>query len=181
MINAQPTHGKSLISLCNYEKYQDPKGEANAEVNATLTQRQRNPNAQKEQENKGTRLEKKDKRVAAPRIADDHLIFILSNSVSANVAASFVQHRKDLKKPMTENMANAIVKKLEGHHAPDEVLTDSIANGWQGIFPDKIKTGGHNGQQPTGGNSPQHSRADATTRAIDVASRFIRTPSLDSF
>lgn len=54
MINATPTHGKNLITLCNYEKYQDPKSDTNAQGNATLTQHQRNPNAQKEQGNKGT-------------------------------------------------------------------------------------------------------------------------------
>ena len=181
MLNATPTHGKNLISLCNYEKYQDPKSQDNAQGNATLTQPQRNPNAQKEQGNKDTREEKKETRVAATRIGNDELILILSNSVSEHVAAAFVQHRKDLQKPMTENMANAIVKKLEGHHAPDDVLIDSIANGWQGIFPEKTKTGGHNGQRNYNGNPAQLSRADATTRAIAFAATARTTPSEDCF
>tara|TARA_R110000782_G_scaffold106459_3_gene194685 strand:- start:1150 stop:1965 length:816 start_codon:yes stop_codon:yes gene_type:complete len=111
--------------------------------------------------------EKKDKRVTAPRISNADLVLILSNSVSANVAASFIQHRKDLKKPMTENMANAIVKKLEGHHAPDAVLTDSIANGWQGIFPEKIKTGGRNDQSYK--NSPAQRSDPALEQALRLA------------
>tara|TARA_R110000772_G_scaffold45492_1_gene104208 strand:- start:854 stop:1648 length:795 start_codon:yes stop_codon:yes gene_type:complete len=105
-------------------------------------------------------IRKKEKRVTAPRISNDDLILILSNSVSADVAASFVQHRKDLKKPMTENMANAIVKKLEGHHAPDMVLTNSIANGWQGIFPEKITNGGYNGQRNHNGKANANTAAD---------------------
>ncbi|MEM8437716.1 helix-turn-helix domain-containing protein, partial [Morganella morganii] len=30
-----------------------------------------------------------------------------------------------------------IGKKLAGHPDPDSVLCDSIANGWQGIFPER--------------------------------------------
>ena len=128
---------------------------------------------------------KKEKRVAAPRISDDDLILILSNSVSPDVAASFVQHRKDLKKPMTENMANAVVKKLEGHHAPDMVLTNSIANGWQGIFPEKITNGGHNGQRNHNGQNQTYTRGDAQfdearERALRIASRPAE-PGFDSF
>mgnify|MGYP003654143853 CR=1 FL=1 len=181
MINTKATHGKNLITLCNYEKYQDPT----ASDNATPTQPQRNLNAQKEQGNKETREEKKEKRVTAPRISDDDLILILSNSVSPDVAASFVQHRKDLKKPMTENMANAVVKKLEGHHAPDMVLTNSIANGWQGIFPEKITNGGHNGQRNHNGQNQTYTRGDAQfdearERALRIASRPAE-PGFDSF
>ena len=134
--------------------------------------------------NLGIEQERK-KRVTAPRTGDDDLIAILSNSVSADVAASFVQHRKDLKKPMTENMANAILKKLEGHHAPDEVLTDSIANGWQGIFPEKIKNGGHNGKSTNGTQTKTYTRGDAQfdearERALRIASRP-RERGFDSF
>lgn len=53
MINAEVTHGRSIITLCNYEKYQSAKPSDNAQSNATLTQRQRT----KEQGNKGTSKE----------------------------------------------------------------------------------------------------------------------------
>jgi len=87
---------------------------------------------------------------------DAEIIQILSIAVSPNIAAAFVQHRKELKKPMTANAASAMIKKLEGHPAPDDVLTDSIANGWQGIFPEKTKG-------KTNGHSKQTSRADFDT------------------
>lgn len=41
MINATVTHGKNIISLCNYEKYQTATGQPNAAPNAPLTQDQR--------------------------------------------------------------------------------------------------------------------------------------------
>jgi hypothetical protein len=142
MVNAQPTHGKNLISLCNYEKHQVPVKTPNAQFNAQLTQPQRNPNAQKKQGNKVTR----DTNVSQ----DARASLILSKICSGEVAQDFVAHRREMKKPLTERAAVAIAKKLEGHHAPDACLTDSIANGWQGVFPEKIKTqftaitGGHN-------------------------------------
>ena len=144
MVNAEPTHGKNLITICNYEKHQDPKNEANAVTNATLTHPQRNPNAQKKQGNKVTR----DTNVSQSAEA----VEILSRSVPKQIAADFVAHRREMKKPLTPRAATAMVKKLEGHPAPEAVLTDSIANGWQGIFPEKTRpqfkaiNGGHNGQ-----------------------------------
>lgn len=41
MINATVTHGRNVITLCNYEKYQSSKPSDNAQDNAGLTQRQR--------------------------------------------------------------------------------------------------------------------------------------------
>lgn len=40
MVNPDPTHGRSVITLCNYEKYQDPKPKANPAPNPKLTQEQ---------------------------------------------------------------------------------------------------------------------------------------------
>jgi hypothetical protein len=60
MINTEVTHGKSIVSLCNYEKYQDPNFIANTAPNTSLTQDQHKPNTQKEQGNKETRKQEKE-------------------------------------------------------------------------------------------------------------------------
>lgn len=41
MINASVTHGRNVITLCNFEKYQTPKSKGNAAPNAPLTHDQR--------------------------------------------------------------------------------------------------------------------------------------------
>ncbi|WP_263336890.1 hypothetical protein [Albidovulum salinarum] len=41
MVRVTPTHGRTLITLCNYEKYQRPTGSGNAAPNAGATQGQR--------------------------------------------------------------------------------------------------------------------------------------------
>ena len=53
-------------------------------------------------------------------------------------------HRKKIKKPMTEYAEKLMIKKLtklqsEGHD-PNQLLEESIANGWQGIFEPKKQT-----------------------------------------
>lgn len=151
MVNATPTHGKNVITLCNYEKHQSPEKGANAEGNATLTQPQRNPNAQKKQSNKETRVTNvtQDARAAE----------ILATIVPQQLASDFAEHRRGLRKPLTEKAAAAMVTKLDGHHDPGAVLTDSIANGWQGIFPEKTKP------QLKTINGDRHERPDQHSQA----------------
>ncbi|MGJ7119564.1 helix-turn-helix domain-containing protein [Morganella morganii] len=58
-------------------------------------------------------------------------------NVSEPVWQDWVKFRKEIKKPLTETSCRQIAKKLAGHPDPDAVLCDSIANGWQGIFPER--------------------------------------------
>lgn len=157
MINADPTHGKNLISLCNYEKYQDADAARNAKPNAAPTQHQRSVNAQKEQGNKGTSKDSNESLVRE----------VLESLVSQPVALDFIAHRKAMKKPITERAARAMLTKLRGHPDPDAVLLDSIANGWQGIFPEKtqLKPQTQKTERPNGQELAE--RAAARFRAMD--------------
>jgi hypothetical protein len=121
--NAPKTH----VTICNYEEYQgaertkrDPK-----------THRERTKNAVKEQINNKTKEPNGSKDAGA--------VSILSPVVGHSLASEFVAHRREMKKPMTERAAAATVRQIEGHHDPCAVLVASIANGWQGVFPEKIK------------------------------------------
>lgn len=51
MVNTRLTHGRSLITLCNYEKYQTPKDDANTAPNTRLTHDQHTANTQKNKVN----------------------------------------------------------------------------------------------------------------------------------
>lgn len=59
-------------------------------------------------------------------------------NVDAQVWADWCQHRKEIRKPLTATTCAQQAKKLAGHQAPNQVLETSIANGWSGIFPDKV-------------------------------------------
>lgn len=59
-------------------------------------------------------------------------------NVDAQVWADWCRHRKEIRKPLTATTCAQQAKKLAGHQAPNQVLKTSIANGWSGIFPDKV-------------------------------------------
>jgi hypothetical protein len=178
MINAQPTHGKSMISLCNYEKYQDPKGEANAEVNATLTQRQRNPNAQKEQGNKGTREKGTNVPLAIvpskPKTdGADFAEFWDRYPRKVGKDAARKAFAKAMKAARPDDVMFGLSQQLPSLQSKDPQFIPHAAS-WlnQGRWTDEP-------EQPN--DDPRNSAPDATTRAISIASRFIRTPSEDCF
>lgn len=131
MINTKVTHGKTVISLCNYDKHQHSGEGGNTAPNTSLTQDQHKPNTQKKQGNKVT----KDTNVSL----DAKVAAILSQAVSQELVQDFIASRREMKKPITERAARSMLKDLIGHHDPDAVVRASISNGWQGIFPDKIK------------------------------------------
>ncbi|MDF1853483.1 MAG: helix-turn-helix domain-containing protein [Verrucomicrobiales bacterium] len=77
--------------------------------------------------------------VKEPSVSKTCPIDILCKAVRPETARDFAAHRKAIKKPLTEGAAHRIVAKLKDHHDPDGVLDQSIENGWQGIFPDKVE------------------------------------------
>lgn len=64
-------------------------------------------------------------------------------NVSEKAWADWCQHRKEIRKPLTAKSCEQQAKALVGHAAPDQVLATSIANGWTGIFPDKLASNVH--------------------------------------
>lgn len=65
----------------------------------------------------------------------------LPDSVNDELWSDFVDHRRQIKKPMTSKAVSMLVAKLarmetDGHNAGN-ALAESIINGWQGVFPPK--------------------------------------------
>ncbi|EOJ8667014.1 helix-turn-helix domain-containing protein [Providencia stuartii] len=61
-------------------------------------------------------------------------------NVSEEVWQDWINFRKEIRKPLTETTCKQLAKKLAGCSDADAVLCNSIANGWQGIFPERIGT-----------------------------------------
>jgi len=57
----------------------------------------------------------------------------------ANALAGFYRHRKEMGRPITMNTAAALAAKFEsvGQARAIQAMRDSVANGWQGVFPEK--------------------------------------------
>lgn len=100
-------------------------------------------------ENRGDLVLKTDKK---PKQKTE-LIYTLPFFVDSQIFKDFINHRKEIKKPMTQNAVNATIKKLCDFHAKgydcNEILNNSIANGWQGIFePQQARQGVINANKP---------------------------------
>ena len=68
-----------------------------------------------------------------------------NNSALRDVLYSFIEHRQELGKPLTERAFALILSKLDrAKHDREriEMLEASIANGWTGVFPVKENHGG---------------------------------------
>jgi uncharacterized protein YdaU (DUF1376 family) len=64
-------------------------------------------------------------------------------NVTEKAWADWCQHRREIHKPLTAKSCEQQAKALEGHPSPDQVLSNSISNGWTGIFPDKVTSNVH--------------------------------------
>lgn len=82
------------------------------------------------------------------------------SSELAEALAAFAEHRKKLKKPMTDYAKELLLKKLQKLAKTEQeqiaILNQSIENGWQGVFP----LGGDRGQR--------NQRQSAADMASDV-------------
>ena len=67
---------------------------------------------------------------------------ILCEILRPQTATDFIAHRKALRKPVTAVAAKRLVNKVRDHPDPDSVFDESIANGWQGVFPDRSRPKG---------------------------------------
>lgn len=76
-------------------------------------------------------------------------------SVSAEVWAEWVQHRREIGKKLTPTACARLAAKLADCADPDGVILHSIANGWQGLFPGK-SSGPPSGKPSNFTNLPKH-------------------------
>ena len=117
--------GVTVICIMKYDTYQNKPSKTGT---APAQQQTQNRHSTGTNENKGINKE------GNKKIGE-----LLCQVVKSETAADFIDHRKALKKPLTEAAARRIVAKLKDHHDPDGVLDKSIENGWQGIFPEKVE------------------------------------------
>lgn len=122
-IKYQKTNVTTLITLINYEQYNE-----NGQQNGQQTDTRRTPNGQQTDTNKKGENEKK-KEIKLPD-------FISSESFTA-----FQEMRNKIKKPLTDRAAVMLVSKLEKFYHkgldPNEILDNSTMNCWQGVFEPK--------------------------------------------
>jgi len=92
---------------------------------------------------------------------------ILSTVCSFDVAADFIEHRKELKARVTVLAAKRIANSLSGHHDPDAAVNLSIERGWRGVFPEKVKDVKNGGSYSSRGQADLDAWERAAIRVAD--------------
>jgi hypothetical protein len=120
--------GFSVITLCNYDKYQSEISEAERERNAKR-------NARGTNENKDVIREEKEE---SARDA-------LAHVVGPELADAFVSHRISLRSKMSPHAGKLMATELATMSDPKAAIEKAIMRGWKGVFEDqaplKMETG----------------------------------------
>lgn len=147
MIGQQTGHGLRVVTICNYAKYQDINNGGGQQIGRQFGQQSDSNRTHIEQGNKETKelytdtigvLTRETQKKTKPETYE------IPDWIPKIEWDGFVEMRKRNRKPMTDRAVQlAVIKldKLRGDgHDPGQVLDQSTANGYQGLF--EVK---HNG------------------------------------
>lgn len=93
-------------------------------------------------------------------------------TVPPDALKAFRDHRVKIKHPMTQHAENLLIGKLERiwverGHRPEDVIDQSIFNGWRGVFPLKDEDNGGSNRQGSGAGRAGRDDRDGFKRAVD--------------
>ena len=146
-IGLKPDTHCTIVTIMKWETYQEnPTGNPKPTLNQPLT----NPKPTDTNNNdKNEKNEKnKEKDICVPnRILNnskakskDHalktklIIPSVKEGTLRSALVAWVQHRKEIKKPLTQTQLNKQVAWLEEQPYPEKCIDQSITQGWQGLF-----------------------------------------------
>ena len=132
-ITIQSTNQYSIITIINWDSYQSEiKNSTSKSTNQVPTKYQPSTTDKNEKNEKN----KPRKKIDPP------------DFVSEEIWNAFVEHRKQIKAPLTDYAAKLIFNKLEKANAkgvdPEEMLKKSIESGWKGVFEPNANGGQRN-------------------------------------
>lgn len=98
---------------------------------------------------------------------------VLPDVIDSKIWESFVEHRKTIKKPMSKNAQELMIKKLmsfnaKGHDV-NAIIETSVMNGWAGVFePNSAKKRGVDDSRPDFEAWGKRSRKDVDLINVEV-------------
>lgn len=148
MITTTRTARGMVITVCNYDKYQEPKSYENHSETATRTTREPHENRTITEEGKNGKNDKKE----TTRNGTSLNLDALPLAIDREVIAAFIEHRKVIKKPLTQYalklLCNDALKCQTLHGVdPNEALKHCLSNGWQGCNPRYFENRPNNSQR----------------------------------
>lgn len=131
-IEQQTSNKNRLITIVNWELYQQSEQQIEQQVNNNRTTSEQQVNTNKN--NKNIKNIKECKEIIYSDVPE------LNEAIIA-----FIDYRKSIKKPMSDRAITLLIGKLKkmsnSVQEQIEILNQSILNGWQGIFPLKNDSG----------------------------------------
>lgn len=123
------------------------------------------------------REEKKREEENGVRPPDHSIIKINVTDISESLATpefveaweKFLKHRKEIGKPLKATGQSAALEKLSkfGPVIAEQSIIESISNGWQGLFPEKIQAAKQS-SQPSSQQTNQHFNGKTKTPLVDA-------------
>lgn len=172
MIETQTETGQTIITICNYERFNALDLETETPTETPTETRVRQQRDSSETNNKKDKTYKKENTPPAPKGEGD--LFggkkaeptpaeILSAIIPVQLAQDFVEHRRRMGKKhhLTDLAAKQLAKKWGGYSNRIAAFEQSIANGWQGVF--EVKQ--------TQQRGPAHMPTDGIGRMIENRNR----------
>lgn len=130
MVNTQPTNKGTIITICNYDKYQSLSQAPNELDNTRPTHGQHTANTNKKKDNKGNK-EKKEEEPLTP----------LPDWLSLELWNAYLEMRAKKGAKATEKAKVLIIAKLDSWrakgHDPSAILSKSITSNWTDIYEPK--------------------------------------------
>jgi hypothetical protein len=126
-LTSETTNQFTILTLVNYNTYQDEKTKINKQNNDKITNEQQTTNKQ-------TNNKQEDKKEKNDKNKINSSLFLNENFVK--IWEEWITFRKEMKKPLTETTIKKQIKHLEQFEVHNSILMieQSIQNGWLGIF-----------------------------------------------
>jgi hypothetical protein len=156
-ITSKSTNKFSIITICNYDSYQFDLKKSTNKSTSISTNNQPTTNQQlttSEEVKKERKKEETLKSIAIP----EHL---------KNIWPFYLEMRKLIKKPATDNAQESTIKKLErlapgNNQLQIEIIQQSIDNSYQGVFPLKEQQNG----------SPKRFNPGSSEESVRIAEKY---------
>lgn len=132
-LDIQPDSHYSVVTICNWALYQQDDGD-NGQASGQATDRQRTGNGHSKEGKEGLEGKEKEK---GGKAAEVEIPESLRTKAFEDAWVEWLAYRRGRRLTVKAQTLKAQLKKLAavGEQAAIEALEDSVANGWQGIFP----------------------------------------------
>ena len=148
IIDAATDAGQTVVTICNYAKYQDAIGDGDAATDASSTQQRRGGDAKKKEG-------KEEREYNTPLPPKGDVVFPMPDGVDPDCWRDFLANRKKKKMPNTATAHKRLLSDLAKHQTKywtaGKLIEHAASHGWAGIYDPgqpQRRSNGHDADMP---------------------------------